>query len=139
MNLEIVNIYLFVGSAIFAIIPVVIIFKILAKRLIERPGQYNQVQKNLFIGIAMSKIVPVIVLIFAILRMPSGIDFNMLIIPYIIIIASVIVCFLFISSHKRLQTEPEAKRAVNTLIMVTRPHLFSIPLMAIVFLYLMTF
>ena len=139
MNLEIVNIYLFVGSAIFAIIPVVIIFKILAKRLVERPSQYNQVQKNLFIGIAMSKIVPVIVLIFAILRMPSGIDFNMLIIPYIIIIASVIVCFLFISSHKRLQIEPEAKRAVNTLIMVTRPHLFSIPLMAIVFLYLMTF
>lgn len=139
MNLEMVNIYLFVGSAIFAIIPVVVIFKVLAKRLIERPDQYNQVQKNLFIGIAMSKIVPVIVLIFAILRMPSGLDLGTLIIPYIIIIVSVIVCFLIISSHKRLDIPFEAKRAVNTLIMVTRPHLFSIPLMAVVFLYLMTF
>jgi|SRR5690625_92003 len=139
MSLEMVNIYLFVGAALFAIIPVVIIFKVLAKRLIDQPNNYNQIQKNLFIGIAMSKIVPVIVLIFAILRMPSGIELNTLLIPYLIIIVSVIVCFLIISADKRLDIEPEAKRAVNTLIMVTRPHLFSIPLMAVVFLYLMTF
>jgi|SRR5690625_730680 len=138
MNLEIVNIYLFVSAAVLAVIPTVIIFKVLSNRLKEQPEQYNQVQKHLFIGVAMSKIVPVIILIFAILRMPSGIELNRLFIPWLIIFITVIVSFMYITSQKKLSLQPHAQRAVNTLVTITRPHLFSIPLMAVIFLYLMT-
>lgn len=138
MTLETVNIYLFVSAALLAVISVAVIFKVLSNRLKGNPESYNQIQKNLFIGVAMSKIVPVIILIFAILRMPSGVAIDRLFIPWALIIVVVATSFFYISGQRKLNLEPHAQRAVNTLVMVTRPHLFSIPVMAIVFLYLMT-
>ncbi|HLS20030.1 MAG TPA: hypothetical protein VK056_00010 [Bacillota bacterium] len=138
MTLETVNIYLFVSAALLAVISVVVIFKVLSNRLKDNPETYNQVQKNLFIGVAMSKIVPVIILIFAILRMPSGVAIDRLLIPWALIILVVVVSFIYISGQKKLNLNPHAQRAVNTLVTITRPHLFSIPVMAIVFLFLMT-
>lgn len=138
MNLETVNIYLFVTAALLSVVSVVLIFAFFANKLKDKPDRYNQIQKNLFIGVAMSKIVPVIMLIFAILRMPSGITIERLIIPWAIIIIVVITGFVYISSQRKLNLEPYKQRAVNTLVVVTRPHLFSIPVMAIIFLYLMT-
>lgn len=138
MNLETVNIYLFVTAAILAVVSVVLVFTFFVDKLKENPKNYNQIQKNVFIGVAMGKIVPVIMLIFAILRMPSGIAIDRVIIPWALIIIIVITSFVYISSKRKLNLEPYTQRAVNTLVVVTRPHLFSIPIMAIIFLYLMT-
>src|SRR5690625_4645007 len=138
MDLITVNIYLFVAAALLAVIPIIIIFQKSMQRLKEHPKDYPQVQRRFFIGSAISKILPVIIIIFGILRMPSGIEISRLYIPWLIIGVAVVYGFFYISSKKKLQANQEVKRAVNTLIMITRPHLFTVPIMVMIFLFLMT-
>lgn len=138
MNLDIVNIYLFVVAALVSVVPILIIFKMNIKKLKVDPQQFPQVQKHFFIGAAISKILPIILIIFGILKMPSGIDMNLLYVPWVIIVAVVIYGFYYISSQKKLGAERDVQIAINTLVTITRPHLFTIPIMAIVFLFLMT-
>jgi len=138
MNLTTVNIYFFVVAALISVIPILVIFKQNVNKLIDEPQQFPQVQKRFFIGAAISKILPVIIIILGMLRMPSGLDISRLYIPWLIIIAVVIFGFFYVSSPKKLDAERDVKIAVNTLITITRPHLFTIPIMSIVFLFLMT-
>lgn len=140
MNLDTVNIYMFVAAALLSVIPVLVIFKVFLNRLKEDPYQMARVQKNFFIGVAMTKILPVILLILAIFRMPSGISMERLYVPWILIGVTMIGGFIYVSMQKgKHQNESEdARRTINTLVTITRPHLFTVPIMAIVFLYLMT-
>lgn len=131
------NVYIFVAAAVFSVIPLLVIFKVNINKLIEDPSQMPKVQGQFLIGVALSKIVPVILLIFGIIKMTT-INMDSLYVPIAIIIIVVAYGLYFISSQKNIDEDKDVKLAVNTLTTIARPLIFSIPLMAIVFLFMMT-
>lgn len=131
------NVYIFVAAAVFSVIPLLVIFKVNINQLIKDPKQFPEVQKKFLVGVALSKIVPVILLVFGIVKM-TPVDFDKLLIPLLIIMIVVMFGFIFISSQKMSNGNKDVKFAVNTLTSIARPLIFSIPLMAIVFMILMT-
>lgn len=132
------NAYIFVVAAILAVVPVVIVFKIGVNKLLDNPGEMKKVQRNFFIGAAMSKIVPAILLMYGIIKMTPIASIQTLFLPWGIIGVVVIGGLMFIESQKNSDANEEAQKNVNMLVTITRPHLFTVPLMAAVFLFLMT-
>lgn len=136
--MDVLNAYIFVAAAIIAVIPVLFIVKVNVNKLIADPEQINSVQKHFFIGVALSKIIPVILLIFGIVKLTPVTDYSELYIPWFIILATVLFGLYFISSQKKLAVGDQEKMAINTLVTIARPLIFSIPLMAAIFLFMMT-
>lgn len=132
------NAYIFVVAAILAVVPVLIVFKVGVNQLLEHPGDMKKVQRNFFIGAALSKIVPAILLVYGIIKMTPIASIQTLFIPWGIIAVVVIGGLMFIESQKNPDGGGDVKTNVNTLVTITRPHLFTVPLMAVVFLFLMT-
>lgn len=132
------NAYIFVAAAVLSVISLLVIFKVNINKLIEDPSQLPKVQRDFLISVGLSKIVPVILLIFGIIKMTT-IEINNLLIPLAIIIVVVIYGFIYISSAKKtINKKEDVIFAVNTLVTIARPLTFSIPLMAVVFLLMMT-
>lgn len=131
------NAYIFVAAAVFSVIPLLVIFKVNINKLIEDPSQMPKVQKHFLIGVALSKIVPVILLIYGMIKITTF-DMTSLIVPLTVIVIVVAYGYFFISSHKNVKEREDAKIAVNTLTTIAKPLIFSIPLMAIVFLFMAT-
>lgn len=132
------NAYIFVAAALFSVIPVLVVVKVNVTKLIADPDQTHTIQKHFFIGIGLSKIVPVILLIFGIVKLTPVDDLSVLYIPWAIILISVLFGLYFISSQKKLAHGEREQIAVNTLVTMARPLLFSIPLMSVIFLVMMT-
>lgn len=131
------NVYIFVAAALLSVIPVVVVFKNCVNRLKKDPQSMKKVQRQFFIGAALSKIVPAILLMYGIIKMTPVDSVSKLFIPWAIILATVIGSLVFIGSQKDPEGNEEVKYNVNTLVTITRPHLFTIPLMAAVFMFLM--
>jgi len=132
------NAYIFVAAAVLSVISLLVIFKVNINKLIEDPSQLPKVQRDFLISVGLSKIVPVILLIFGIIKMTT-IKIDNLLIPLAIIIVVVIYGFIYISSAKKtINKKEDVIFAVNTLVTIARPLTFSIPLMAVVFLLMMT-
>ena len=131
------NTYIFVVAAVVSIFSVYFVLKHLLKDVIENKVPFEQTQKKFLLGMFMSKIIPLILLIFGIIKM-SYKELNELYIPIaIILIAAIIGLFLIEKVKKDNKTEP-TKVYINYLITFTRPLMFTLPIMAIAFLYLMT-
>src|SRR5690625_4362155 len=96
-----------------------------------------EVQKSFLIGVALSKIIPVVLIIIGIVQMKQA-EMNDLIVPIIVILVALLAAFIFMSYKKKINAKEEVTIAVHTLVKMARPLLFSIPLMAIIFLWLMT-
>lgn len=130
--------YIFVAAALTSVFAVLIIFKLNMDKLIEKPTDLHEVQKKFLISIGVSKVIPVILLIFGMVKMGEAeISRNQLTIPLLIILATVIYGLYYISSKKKLEEDEDITYAINTLTFIARPLIFSIPLMAIVFLLMM--
>lgn len=138
LEVKLLNVYIFVAAALLAVVPVVIIFNGCVNRLKEDPQTMKNVQKRFFIGAALSKIVPAILLMYGIIKMTPVDSISKLFIPWAIIGATVIGSLLFIGSQKDPEGNEDVKYTVNTLVTITRPHIFTVPLMAAVFMFLMT-
>lgn len=132
------NAYIFVAAAVLAVVPLIIILKRTIKKLIENPDNINQIFKQFFIGVALSKIVPVILLLFGIIKITKGLDISALYIPWAIILLVLAYAVSFISAQKNLDVPESTQVQINTLTTIARPLLFSIPLMAAAFLFMMT-
>lgn len=132
------NAYIFVLAAVLAVAPVLVIFKIHIDKAIEDPHDIAAIQKNFFIGVALSKIIPVILLIYGIIKMTSNVDISKLYLPLLINFVLVIYAFVFISSKNKLDVNSDTKFAIHLLVTIARPLVVSIPLMASVFLFMMT-
>lgn len=131
------NTYIFVVAAVVSVFSVYFVLKHLLKDVIENKVPFEQTQKKFLLGMFMSKIIPLILLIFGIIKM-SYKELNELYIPIaIILIAAIIGLFLIEKVKKDNKTEP-TKVYINYLITFTRPLMFTLPIMAIAFLYLMT-
>lgn len=132
------NVYIFVAAALLSVIPVVVVFKNCVNRLKEDPTTMKKVQRQFFVGAALSKIVPAILLMYGIIKITPVDSISKLFIPWAIIVATVIGSLVYIGSQKDPEGNDEVKYTVNTLVTFTRPHIFTIPLMAAVFMFLMT-
>lgn len=131
------NAYIFVAAALASVIPLLAIINISVKKMLANPSQALQIQKQFFIAVAISKITPVVLLILGIVKLTYVDDISELYIPWLIILISVVFGLFFVKKLKQLPENDDEKLAVNTLISIARPLLFSIPLMAIAFLFLM--
>lgn len=129
-------IYLFTGAAIFSILPLIFLFKIHVEKAQEEPNNFNQIQKQFFIRVSVSKIIPALLLILGIITMDEA-SVEQLVIPWLIILFSLVYGVYYIVSFKRLPLTGEPKLAVNTFVNLALPFIFSIPLMAALFLFLM--
>lgn len=132
------NVYIFVAAALLAVIPVVIVFKNCVNQLKKDPHTMKTVQKKFFIGAALSKIVPAILLMYGIIKMTPVASISTLFIPWAIIAVAVIGSLAYIGSQKDPEGNKDVVYNVNTLVTITRPHIFTVPLMAAVFMFLMT-
>lgn len=137
-QVDLLNTYIFVAAAILAVIPVLILVKVNVNKLIADPEQFNHVQKRFFIGVALSKVIPAILLIVGIVNLTPVNDFSDLYLPWAIIAITVLYGLYFITSQKNSNVGEQEQIVINTLITIARPLLFSIPLMAAIFLFLMT-
>lgn len=129
-------IYLFPGAGVFSVVALVFLFKIYAEKVQEDPDNFNEIQKKFFIGVTVSKIIPALLLIMGITIMDK-VAVDKLVIPWLIILFALIYGIYYILSFKRLPLSGDPKLAVNTLVNLALPFIFSIPLMAAVFLFLM--
>lgn len=132
------NAYIFVAATVFSVIPLLIIITVCVNKLIADPKQALQIQKYFFISVALSKILPVVLLIFGIMKLTQVDDISMLYLPWLLIISLVGFGLFYITKQKNLDVSDESKIAILTLISIARPLLFSIPFMAIAFIFLMT-
>lgn len=132
------NAYLFVTAAIIAVVSVLVILKVNIRKLIDNPKQFPVVQKHFFIGVGVSKIIPVVLLILGIVKLSPVEDISDLYIPWLLIIITVGLGLSYISSQKNLDVDEDRKIAIHTLTTIARPLLFSLPLTAALFLFLMT-
>lgn len=129
--------YIFVFAAILSVCAVLTIVKMNINKLIAQPDQFVRIQNRFFIGIACSKIIPVGILIWGITRIKPASSINELYLPWVIILITIGIGLTFITSQKKLDVKEDAQIAINTLVTIARPLLFSIPIMAMLFIYLM--
>lgn len=132
------NAYIFVAAAVLAVIPLIFVLKMTIKKLIENPKDINHIFKRFFIGVALTKIVPIILLVFGIIKMTKGADISTLYIPWAIILIVLAYAVSFISSQKNLDVPESTQVQIDALASIARPLLFSIPLMAAAFIFMMT-
>ncbi|HLS35890.1 MAG TPA: hypothetical protein VK061_06605 [Bacillota bacterium] len=129
-------VYLFTGAAVLSIIPLIFIFKINAEKLAEEPDNFNEIQKRFFISVLVSKVIPALLIIMGITQM-KDVPVDQLIIPWLIILFSLVYGIYYIVSFKRRPFEGKPKIAVDTFVNLAIPFIFSIPLMSAVFMFLM--
>lgn|SRR5690625_4433346 len=132
------NAYIFVAAAILAVIPVLILVKVNVNKLIDDPEQFNYVQKRFFIGMALSKVIPAILLVVGIVNLTPVNDYSDLYLPWGIIVITVLYGIHFITAQKNINVGKQERLAINTLVSIARPMVLSIPLMAAIFLFMMT-
>jgi|SRR5699024_217792 len=128
--------YFFTAAAFFSVAPLLVLFKINAEKVKEEPDNFNEIQKRFFISVSVSKIIPALLIIMGITQM-NKVAVDQLIIPWIIILFILVYGIYYILSFKRLPLKGDPKLAVNTLVNLALPFIFSIPLMSAVFLFLM--
>ncbi len=134
---EMIKIYYFVIAALLSVISLVVVLKVNLDKVIDDPKRMYEVQKSFLIGVALSKIIPVVLIIIGIVQMKQA-EMNDLIVPIIVILVALLAAFIYMSYKKKINAKEEVTIAVHTLVKMARPLLFSIPLMAIIFLWLMT-
>lgn len=99
---------------------------------------FETIQKEYLIGMLITNILPTILLVFGIIKMTPK-TFNEILIPISLILVFTLLIFLKINQEKQSFKEDTYEAYLNYLLLFTRPMLFSIPFISIVFLYLMTF
>jgi len=131
------NIFIFVAAAVFNSLPILVIYKVHINKIMKDPRSYSAIQRSFFIGAAMSKIIPIILLIFGIIKMSSVESANEIIVPVAVVIAFIIIPVIYILKQRSGDYPADVKQGVRTLSTITLPHVFSVPIMALVFIFLM--
>lgn len=132
------NAYIFVAAAVFSVIPILVVLKVNINKLIEHPANKEAIQKQFLIGVALSKIIPVILMLFGIIKLTKVTDMSQLYLAWGIILLVVLGAVLYIFKQKKLDLKGNVKEAVNALIAISTPLVFTIPFMAVAFMFLMT-
>ena len=130
--------YIFVIASILSVVPVILILKMTVKQLIENPDDINQIFKRFYTYIALSKIAPVVLLIIGMVNIEKGVEISSLYVPLAIILLVVTYALSFISSQKSLNIEENTQDKITLLATTSRPLILSIPVMSVIFIFMMT-
>lgn len=134
-----VSAYIFVFAAILSIVLVIYVLNINIKKTNDNPEHFPEIQKQFMLGVAISKIPPSFIIVLGIFIMPSQVSIYSLILPWLIIIISVIYGLRHVGKKKNEPIKREAIPGRNLLVTNARPLLVTIPIMAAAFIFLMTF
>ena len=99
---------------------------------------FETTQKKFLLGIFLSKIVPLILLIFGIIKMTHR-ELSELYLPWAIILVAALIGLVLINKLKKENENEPTKVYIDFLITFTRPLMLTLPIMAVAFLYLMTY
>lgn len=132
------NSYIFVVAAVVSVFSVYYVLKRLLKDVIENKISFEKIQKKFLLGVFLSKIVPLILLIFGIIKMTHK-ELSELYVPWAIILIAATIGLVLIGKIKNENKDEPTKVYINFLITFTRPLMLTLPIMAVAFLYLMTF
>src|SRR5699024_9120884 len=130
--------YVFVFAAIVSILLVIYVLNVNIKKVVKNPEHFSEIQKQFMLGMAIGKVPPSLIIVFGILKMPSGVSISSLIIPWLIILIAVIFGIRHVSLKRNEEVRRDSIAARNLLVTNTRPLLVTIPLMASAFIFLMT-
>ncbi|MCJ0929601.1 hypothetical protein GLV94_07085 [Virgibacillus halodenitrificans] len=129
--------YIFVAAAVLAVIPILILYKIHSSKLKEDPSLRDKVQTKFMIGIAISEAIPMILIVYGFINLEPVQTISALFIPFLIVLFLMAYAAFFILVNKRIDVTPESEETVNAFAMVSLPLSMSMPLIALVSLFLM--
>lgn len=129
--------YIFVGATIFAIIPILIIFKILIGKVKENPNQTSMFLSHFLVGAALSETIPIILIIYGFVNLTPVDHIDDLYMPAIIILLTIGAAIFFILLQKSVDTDDRNKASVNQFIILSLALTFAIPFISIIALMLM--
>ncbi|MBD1221431.1 hypothetical protein [Virgibacillus halodenitrificans] len=129
--------YIFVAAAVLAVIPILILYKIHSSKLKEDPSLRDKVQTKFMIGIAISEAIPIILIVYGFINLEPVQTISALFIPFLIVLFLMAYAVFFILVNKRIDVTPESEETVNAFAMVSLPLSMSMPLIALVSLFLM--
>lgn len=129
--------YIFVAAAVLAVIPILILYKIHSSKLKEDPSLRDKVQTKFMIGIAISEAIPMILIVYGFINLEPVQTISALFIPFLIVLFLMAYTVFFILVNKRIDVTPESEETVNAFAMVSLPLSMSMPLIALVSLFLM--
>ncbi|MCG1028167.1 hypothetical protein [Virgibacillus halodenitrificans] len=129
--------YIFVAAAVLAVIPILILYKIHSSKLKEDPSLRDKVQTKFMIGIAISEAIPILLIVYGFIKLEPVQTISALYIPFLIVLFLMAYAVFFILVNKRIDVTPESEETVNAFAMVSLPLSMSMPLIALVSLFLM--
>ncbi|WP_060678165.1 hypothetical protein [Virgibacillus halodenitrificans] len=129
--------YIFVAAAVLAVIPILILYKIHSSKLKEDPSLRDKVQTKFMIGIAISEAIPILLIVYGFINLEPVQTISALYIPFLIVLFLMAYTVFFILVNKRIDVTPESEETVNAFAMVSLPLSMSMPLIALVSLFLM--
>ncbi|APC49701.1 hypothetical protein BME96_16565 [Virgibacillus halodenitrificans] len=129
--------YIFVAAAVLAVIPILILYKIHSSKLKEDPSLRDKVQTKFMIGIAISEAIPILLIVYGFIKLEPVQTISALFIPFLIVLFLMAYAAFFILVNKRIDVTPESEETVNAFAMVSLPLSMSMPLIALVSLFLM--
>ncbi|MFD2627979.1 hypothetical protein [Oceanobacillus kapialis] len=129
--------YYFVAAAALAAIPLLILFKVLVSKLKENPESLANIQQKFFMGVAISEAIPLLLIIYGYINLEPVDSIQELYIPGIIILFIMAYAIFFIFLQKNVDVTPEAKPTVQSFTFISIALAMSVPIIALVSLFMM--
>ncbi|RDW20579.1 hypothetical protein [Oceanobacillus chungangensis] len=132
------GIYIFAVAAVLAAISISVLFKINIGKIKEQPEQASKVQTNFFIGVAISEAIPLILLIIGIMNVEAVSSIELIYIPAIIIILTIVCASFFLFLQSKVDVVEDNKSSVTSFTAIGIAMVNAIPIIALVFLFTLT-
>lgn len=129
--------YIFVLATVIALIPLLIIFKVFIDKLKENPEAREKITVRFIIGAALSEVIPILLIIYAFVQKQTVQGFDEILMPILIILLLVGVAIFFIFLQKKIGVSKDSKKAVSHFISLVILFINTIPLLALVGLFMM--
>ncbi|TFJ91577.1 hypothetical protein [Lentibacillus salicampi] len=124
--------YVFVAAALFAVISIVILYKVNLEKIRENPEQFEKIQTSFFIGVAIAEAIPIILLVFGLASAQPVENTGQLYAPGLIIILLAGFGALFMYLQKKVDVEEEARMAIHKFAMIAISLVTFIPIASLV-------
>ena len=129
------GLYIFVLAAALAVFGILFFFKRNVERIKEDPSQYPEAQKNFFIGTAISEALPIVLLVLGFANQPKA-PLEEIYLPLVIVGFLLIFSIFFIFLQRAVGVDEDSKPFVTNFSLIAVTVSVSIPIIAIVFLFL---
>lgn len=129
--------YAFVVAAVLAVLPILILFKIMIERIKENPENIGKIQVQFFIGVALSEILPLILIVYGFANIETVASAEEIYLPIIITLLMVGFANFFIFLQRLVDVEEDMKNAIFTFSAISMALTSSIPIVSILALFTM--